>query len=138
MSRVLRTVLAVAGACAGIALSGISAAADAANSTGLPTYPRIDAKAMWMDATYRSIPNGQHCTHFNASTADSLETVESWYRKQMPGAKIQDVNEIPLYGSYFKLQGISLLVGSDIVNVMKMGTDKATYLDLFKCRDAAH
>jgi hypothetical protein len=137
MSHVLRTALALAVTCAGFALPGISVAGDA-NSTGLPTYPHIDAKATSMDATYRSLPNGQHCVHFNASSADSLETVEAWYRSEMPGAKIRDVNENSLYGSYFKLQGISLLAGNYIVNVMRMGTDKATYLDLFKCRNVAH
>jgi len=136
MSHIFRTALAVAGACAGFALSGISVAGDA-NSTGLPTYPYIEAKATSMDATYRSLPNGQHCVHFNASTTDALGTIEAWYRSQMPGAKIRDVNENSLYGSYFKLQGLSFLLGNDIVNVMKMGNDKATYLDLFKCRDAA-
>jgi hypothetical protein len=40
------------------------------------------------------------------------------------------------YGSYFKLEGIKLLLGNDIVNVMKMANDKATYLDLFKGKDA--
>jgi hypothetical protein len=136
MSHIFRTALVVAGACAGLALSAISAADDA-NSTGLPTYPHIDPKSASMDATYRSLPNGQHCVHFNASTADALETVEAWYRNQMPGAKSRDVNEHSLYGSYFKLQGITLLSGNGIVNVMRMANDKATYLDLFKCRDAA-
>jgi hypothetical protein len=129
--------IALASACVGLALSRASVAGDS-NTTGLPTYPHIDAKASSMDGTYRSIPNGQHCLHFNASTPDSLETVEAWYRSQMPGAKSRDVNEHSLYGSYFKMQGITLLLGNDIVNVMRMPNDKATYLDLFKCRDAGH
>jgi hypothetical protein len=56
----------------------------------------------------------------------------------MPGARIGDVNEDSLYGSYFKPEGIKLLLGNDIVNVMRMPNDNATWLDLYKCEDAPH
>jgi hypothetical protein len=41
-----------------------------------------------------------------------------------------------LYGNYFKLDGIKLLSGNDIVNVYRMQNDKQTSVELFKCRDA--
>lgn len=47
----------------GVVLIGFMATAGAAggqgNTTGLPTYPH-DAGGI-MDATFRSLPNGQHC-----------------------------------------------------------------------------
>jgi hypothetical protein len=109
-------------------------AADQSNTTGLPTYPNM--KSQLMDAVYRSLPNGQNCTHFSANTPDELTAVEDWYKKALPNAKIADVNKDSLYGSYFKLDGIKLLRGNEIVNVYRMKNDKQTSVELFKCRDA--
>jgi hypothetical protein len=99
----------------GVALIGFIATAGAAgerqNTTGLPTYPR-DASGI-MDATFRSLPNGQHCISYVSSTGDSLSTVEDWYKKQLPNAKIDDIN---LYADTER--------------------NKAT-IELYKCRDAA-
>jgi len=106
------------------------------NTTGLPTYPRHSGGTM--DATYRSIPNGQHCIHFDTDTPDALADVEAWYKKQMPGAKADDANKDPLYGSYFKLDGIKLLLGNDIVNIYRMENQKTTSIEVFKCKDAPH
>ena len=113
-----------------------SALAADLNSTGLPTYPHDGGGTM--DTTFRSIPNGQHCMHYQSNTPDALEDVEAWYRKRMPGAKTDDVNKDSLYGSYFKLDGIKLLVGNDIVNIYRMTNQKTTSIEIFKCRDAAH
>lgn len=109
-------------------------AADQSNTTGLPTYPNMQNQRM--DAVYRSLPNGQNCTHFSAATPDDLTAVEDWYKKAMPGAKLDDVNKNSLYGNYFKLDGIKLLSGNDIVNVYRMKNSKQTSVELFKCRDA--
>jgi hypothetical protein len=117
------------------AYMGPCQAADQSNTTGLPTYPNM--KNQRMDAVYRSLPNGQNCTHFSAATQDALAAVEDWYKKALPGAKIDDVNKNSLYGNYFKLDGIKLLVGNDIVNVYRMTNDKETSVEIFKCRDAA-
>ena len=112
-----------------------SHAADAQqNSTGLPTYPKSGSQRM--DDVYRSIPNGQHCIHFSSNTPDALATVEDWYKKALPNAKIEDVNINSLYGSYFKLDGIKLLIGNDMVNVYRMTNSKQTSVEIFKCRDA--
>lgn len=118
-------------------LAGASRAADGqANVTGLPTYPH--AADGQMDAIVRSIPNGQHCIHYSGNSTDALATVEDWYKKALPAAKIEDVNKNSLYGHYFKLDGIKLLVGNDIVNVYRMGDSKQTSIEIFKCKDAAH
>jgi hypothetical protein len=45
-----------------------------------------------MDASNRSIPNGQHCIHFETDTPDALADVEAWYKKRIPGAKADDVD----------------------------------------------
>jgi len=102
------------------------------NSTGLPTYPHDTGGKM--DTTFRSIPNGQHCMHYAGDTPDALADVEAWYRKKMPN----DVNKNSLYGSYFKLDGIKLLVGNDFVNIYRMTNQKTTTIEIFKCSDAAH
>jgi len=119
------------------ALAGACHATDSqTNVTGLPTYPH-DAGGQ-MDAIIRSIPNGQHCIHYSSNSTDALAIVEDWYKKSLPNAKIEDINKNSLYGSYFKLDGIKLLMGDDIVNVYRMGDSKQTSIEIFKCKDAAH
>jgi hypothetical protein len=56
----------------------------------------------------------------------------------MPAAKADDVNKDSLYGSYFKLDGIKLLLGNDIVNIYRMENQKTTSIEIFKCKDAPH
>jgi hypothetical protein len=125
--------------------TGLLAADAQKNTTGLPTYPR-DSRGT-MDAVVRSIPNGQHCSHYSSHTADALATVIDWYRKALPTARVEDVNKDSLYGSYFKLEGVKLLAGNDIVNVYRMPkgaggaagrTPEAdsTQIEIFKCNDA--
>jgi hypothetical protein len=125
----------VIAASAGLAFAAVSFAADV-NTTGLPAYPHDSGGKM--DAIYRSLPNGQHCLHYESNTPDALADVEAWYKRQMPGAKTDDVNKNSLYGSYFKLDGIKLLLGNDIVNIYRMADQKTTSIEMFKCRDAAH
>jgi hypothetical protein len=50
----------------------------------LPTY--VHDTGGKMDATYRSIPNGQNCISYAGDTPDALADVEAWYQKQMPNA----------------------------------------------------
>ena len=122
------------------------AAAAQKNTTGLPTYPH-DANGK-MDAVARALPNGQQCTHYSSSSTDALQTIIDWYKKALPGARVEDVNKDSLYGNYFKLEGVKLLVGNDIVNVYRLPHDMdlpymkkdgppKTTIELFKCRDAA-
>lgn len=135
--------------CAAVVALTLAGAAGAAgtdkNTTGLPTYPHEEGGRM--DQMARMLPNGQHCTHYSSSSKDALESVIDWYRKQLPSAKTDDVNKDSLYGSYFKLQGVKLLIGNNIVNVYRMadnaglpyvkqGDLKKTTIELFKCSDA--
>ncbi len=115
------------------------------NTTGLPTYPNVTDGTM--DSVVRSLPNGQHCTHYSASTSDPLASVIDWYKKALPNAQAQDVNKDSLYGNYFKLDGITLLQGHDIVNVyrlqktdsssvlMQRAHTNSTSIEIFKCND---
>lgn len=115
------------------------------NTTGLPTYPHD--KGGSMDAVSRSLPNGQNCIHYASTTTDPLQRVIDWYKKALPGAKVEDVNKDSLYGNYFKLDGVKLLVGNDIVNVYrttggfnlpyaKKDDAQKTSIELFKCSNA--
>jgi len=129
-----------------VALAGAAYAAEAGrNTTGLPTYPHEQDGRM--DAVARMLPNGQHCTHYSSSSTDALDVVIGWYRKQLPSAKVEDVNKDSLYGNYFKLQGVKLLIGNDIVNVYRMPDNaglplvkkealQKTSIEIFKCNDA--
>lgn len=123
----------------GVALIGSMATSAAAggqqNTTGLPTYPR-DADGI-MDPTFRSLPNGQHCISYMSNTSDSLNAVEDWYKKQLPNAKTDDINHNSLYGANFKLNGIKLLSGNDLINIYADTDRNKTTIELYKCRDAA-
>ena len=123
----------------GAALMGFMTAAGAAteqkNATGLPLYPK--AADGIMDATYRSLPNGQHCISYMSSSADALGTVQDWYKKQLPNANVDDINHNSIFGNYFKLNGIKLLAGNDMVNVYADTDRNRTTIELYKCRDAA-
>ena len=134
--RMCAMTIAIAASLCSLFIASSGAAESQKNTTGLPTYPHDTGGTM--DAVSRSIPNGQHCIHYSSSTPDALAAVEEWYKKALPGAKTDDVNKDSLYGSYFKLDGIKLLVGSDIVNVYRMANSDHTTIEIFKCSDAAH
>jgi hypothetical protein len=107
------------------------------NATGLPTYPHEDGQSR-MDPNYRSYPTGQHCIHYAASSQDPLKSVIDWYHRQLPSAKEEDVNKNSLYGSYFKLDGVRLLIGNDFINIYRMRNRDSTSIEIYKCKDAAH
>jgi hypothetical protein len=65
-----------------------------------------------------------------------LATVIDWYKKAPPGARIEDINKESSYGNYFKLDGVKLLVGNDIVSVYCMASAKEISIELFRCKDA--
>lgn len=90
------------------------------NTTGLPSYPRDSG--VTMDSVYRSVPNGQHCMHYAGTTPDALAVVKDWYKKALPTAHIDDVNKNSPYGSYFKLDGIKLVIGNDFLTVYRTAT----------------
>jgi hypothetical protein len=142
--RAMRAVLA---ALSLMLLAGPSwAAGSDSNTTGLPTYPHDSDRHM--DGVARSLPNGQHCVHYSSHTPDALAVVIDWYKKALPAAKVEDVNKDSLYGSYFKMDGVKLLVGNDIVNLYRITSSSIggvlgakaksnmTSIELFKCTDA--
>lgn len=43
--------------------------------------------------------------------------MEDWYKKQLPNAKTDDINHNSLYSADFKLNGIKLLSGYDLINI---------------------
>jgi hypothetical protein len=145
--RTIRTRHAALAALSLMSLTGLSwAGGDNSNTTGLPTYPNDSQRNM--DTGVRSLPNGQHCTHYSSHTPDALAVVIAWYKKALPGAKVEDVNKDSLYGSYFKMDGVKLLAGNDIVNVYRIASTSIggllganakkdmTSIELFKCKDA--
>jgi hypothetical protein len=112
----------------------VAEADQAKNATGLPTDPHDSGGSM--DSTYRSIPNGQHRLHYAGDTSDALAVVEEWYKRVLSGARIDDVNKDSPYGNYFKLDGIRLLAGNDLLNVYRTEGSAKTSIKIFKCRDA--
>jgi hypothetical protein len=42
-----------------------------------------------------------------------------------------------MFGSYFKLDGIKLLSGQDLINIYADTERHKTTIELYKCRDAA-
>ena len=48
--------------------AAVHAAGSDDNTTGLPTYPHDEHRNM--DAVVRSLPNGQHCSHYSSSSKD--------------------------------------------------------------------
>ena len=69
-----------------------------------------------MGAAARSIPNGQHCTHYPGSSKDALATAIDWYKKALPGGNSEKFSLHSLFGSDFKLDGVRLTLGDDFVN----------------------
>jgi hypothetical protein len=66
-----------------------------------------------------------------------LSTVEDGYKKQLPSAKTDDINHNSMFGSYFMLNAIELLSGSDIVNIYADTRRNTTVIEFYECRDAA-
>ena len=114
-----------------LAVSSPTLASDSSkNTTGLPTYPRVDGGMM--DPVPRDT-FGRKCTHFATDTPDPLQIVENWYRKALAGATESDVNKDSIYGDYFKLTGIKLSRGDDFLTVYRTENGKSTSIELFKC-----
>jgi hypothetical protein len=102
------------------------------NTTGLPTYPHLTNAIM--DAVPRDTL-GHKCIHYAATSPDRLETVEAWYRLALGGATESDINKDSMYGNYFRLVGIRLTRGADLVTVYREENGKTTSVELFKCAE---
>jgi hypothetical protein len=112
----------------------VARAQDAYNLTGLPLYPNLTS--VQMDRLTKTDAVGHWCMRFAAETFDSLELVEDWYRKALPGASETDLNHDERYKGYFKLSGIKLGIGIDSVTVFRTADQSHTSIELFRCSQA--
>lgn len=86
-----------------------------------------------MDTVTKTDALGHWCMRFAAETFDSLDLVEDWYRKALPGASETDLNHDERYKGYFKLSGIKLGIGIDSVTVFRAADQSHTSIELFRC-----
>jgi hypothetical protein len=105
--------------------------ADIGNLTGLPAYPNLNSAVM--DGTFKTDTLGHWCMRFWADTADSLPTVESWYRKAMIGASEIDLTHDKTYKNYSGVVGVKIVLGIDYVVVYKTSSQAPTSIDLYRC-----
>jgi hypothetical protein len=101
------------------------------NLTGLPIYPYLSSAAM--EGVERTDALGRWCRHFSAQTNDSIDAVEEWYRRTLPGASETDLTHDSFYGRFSQLAGIKLGIGVDYVVVYKTSAQANTSIDLFRC-----
>jgi hypothetical protein len=106
-----------------------SADANVANLTGLPAYPNITSAAM--EKVYRTETFGRWCAKFTAETSDSLNTVETWYRKNLLRASETDLTKDYRY-NVPRLAGIKLAMGIDYVAVYRTSNEE-TLIELHRC-----
>jgi hypothetical protein len=100
------------------------------NLTGLPAYPHLDHAAM--DERLRVEALGRWCSRFTASSSDSLDAVEDWYRRTLTRAGETDLARDERFGVYAALSGIKLAIGVDYVAVYRM-RDRPTTIELHRC-----
>jgi hypothetical protein len=116
-----------------VAAVGLSAAVPAApldNLTGLPTYPNLDRAAM--DRVLHAEALGRWCARFTASTGDSLDSVETWYRKTLKRASETDLARDERFGTYPSLIGVKLALGRDYVALYRL-PNQPTIIELHRC-----
>lgn len=105
--------------------------ADTSNLTGLPAYPNLTSAVM--DGTFKTDTLGHWCMRFWADTADSLTTVEAWYRKALIGSTEIDLSHDKAYKNLPGLVGFKIVLGIDYVVVYKTSNQAPTTIDLFRC-----
>jgi hypothetical protein len=108
-----------------------SFSADTRNLTGLPAYPNLSSAVM--DGTFKTDTLGRWCMRFWADTADSLTTVEAWYRKALLGSSEIDLTHDKTYKHYSGLVGVKIVLGIDYVVVYKASSQAPTSIDLYRC-----
>jgi hypothetical protein len=109
---------------------GAVPAAELRNLTGLPTYPNLDRAAM--DDVLRTENFGRWCARFTASTWDSLDSVEDWYRKTLKVASETDLAHDERFRGYSALAGVKLALGRDYVALYRM-PNRPTIIELHRC-----
>ena len=114
-----------------LAFAPYALSADVRNLTGLPAYPNLDSAVM--DGTFKTDTLGHWCMRFWAATADSLPTVEAWYRKALTGASEIDLAHDKTYKNYRGVVGVKIVLGIDYVVVYKTSSQAPTSIDLYRC-----
>ena len=104
---------------------------DTGNLTGLPAYPNLSSAVM--DGTFKTDTLGHWCMRFWADTADSLTTVEAWYRKALRGSSEIDLTHDKTYKNYRGIVGVKIVLGIDYVVVYKTSSQSPTSIDLYRC-----
>jgi len=102
--------------------------AETRNLTGLPAYPNLTSAVM--DGTFKTDTLGHWCMRFWADTADSLTTVEAWYRKALIGSSEIDLTHDKNYKNYSGVVGVKIVLGIDYVVVYKTSRQAPTAIDL--------
>ena len=105
--------------------------AETRNLTGLPAYPNLTSAVM--DSVFHTDTLGHWCMRFWADTADSLTTVEAWYRKALIGSSEIDLTHDKAYKNYSGLVGVKIVLGIDYVVVYKTSSQAPTSIDLYRC-----
>ena len=100
------------------------------NLTGLPAYPRLNGAAM--DDTYRVETLGRWCARFSGTTQDSLDTVESWYRRRLNRASETDLAQDRLFVRDNLVYGVKLAVDYDYVALYRVSS-QVTVIELHRC-----
>jgi hypothetical protein len=102
------------------------------NPTGLPVYPNIDNARL--EDRLRADDLGRWCIHLSARSADSLATVESWYRHALSTASETDLRKDGDYERiYVELDGIKLTMDLAFVAVYQASKGSATSIDIVRC-----
>ncbi len=118
----------------GLALAATSSPAPfnaVGNGTGLPAYPNLTDPVM--DPVARTDTLGRWCTRFSASTPDSLDSVETWYRNILARASETDLTHDRNYARFTALAGVKLALGIDYVAIYKTDLTAPTRIDLYRC-----
>jgi hypothetical protein len=113
------------------AVASLAGSSELVNLTGLPAYPNLSSARM--DPVLRTDVLGHWCAHFAATTADSPDHVEVWYRNTWRGASETDLTHDRTYQSYADLEGIKLAIGLDSVLVYRLTRQAPTSIDLYRC-----
>ena len=111
--------------------SSLAASVLVVNPTGLPVYPSLLGASM--EDRLKTDALGHWCIHVTASSSDSLQAVEDWYRHALSKASETDLRHDVDYGIYASLDGIKLSVDLDFVAVYKVSRAAATSIDITRC-----
>ena len=85
-----------------------------------------------MDEVYRTEALGRWCARFTATTTDSLQAVEDWYRKTLVRASETDLVHDEQFNWYPGLSGIKLALELDYVALYRLA-NRSTIIELHRC-----